>query len=57
MGGWVLDLLERFPDVGDTFTSGDLSVTVTKVETARVVEIQVKQLQAGEEKQAENELA
>ena len=57
VGGWVLDLLERFPDVGDTFTSGDLSVTVTKVETARVVEIQVKQLQAGEEKQAENELA
>ena len=41
VNGWVLALLERIPEVGDSFEYDNLSVRVTKVDSRRVLEINV----------------
>ena len=38
VGGWIMDALRRVPEVGDTFTSGKLVVTVTKADGRRTEE-------------------
>ena len=38
VGGWIMDELRRVPEVGDTFTSGKLVVTVTKADGRRTEE-------------------
>ena len=38
VGGWIMDELRRVPEVGDTFTSGKLTVTVTKADGRRMEE-------------------
>ena len=44
VGGWVTELLERFPDVGDTFTWQNLSVTVEALDDMRVTQVKVEVL-------------
>jgi CBS domain containing-hemolysin-like protein len=41
VGGWVLDLFGRVPRKAERKESGDLSVTVEKVERTRVIEVLV----------------
>ena len=38
VGGWIMDELRRVPEVGDSFTSGKLVVTVTKADGRRTEE-------------------
>ena len=42
VGGWVIERLERFPVVGDTFDYNDFTVTVTAVDGRRVESVLVK---------------
>lgn len=42
VSGWVLEQVGRVPEPGDQFESEGLSVTVTRVEHRRVLEIQVR---------------
>ncbi|MBO4883869.1 MAG: HlyC/CorC family transporter [Clostridia bacterium] len=42
VSGWVVEQLGRIPAVGDSFTYGDLAVTVTQVEATKVLEINVR---------------
>lgn len=47
ISGWVMGMLGRIPELGDSFAYEELGITVTKVEHHRVLEIQVKkQLEA-----------
>lgn len=39
VGGWVTELLERFPDVGDCFTWQNLNVTVEALDEMRVTQL------------------
>ncbi len=41
VSGWVMEQLGRVPDVGDTFTCGEHTVTVTKTDGKRLLEISV----------------
>lgn len=36
LGGWATEILDRFPQAGDSFRSGRLEVTVTKAQAMRV---------------------
>jgi putative hemolysin len=42
VGGWVLDLFGRVPRKAERLSTGDLTVTVEKVERTRVVEVLVE---------------
>ena len=42
VGGWVIETLERFPEVGDSFDYEDLHIEVTAVDGRRVESIFVK---------------
>lgn len=42
VGGWVMDMLRRVPEEGDSFTSGNLTVTVTKTDGRRAEECEVE---------------
>ena len=39
VGGWVMERFERIPNEGDSFVNDNLSITVTKMDYQRVVEI------------------
>ena len=41
VGGWVIEMLECIPDVGDTFSFENLSVIVTDADERRVLEVEV----------------
>ncbi|MGN1004741.1 MAG: HlyC/CorC family transporter [Oscillospiraceae bacterium] len=43
VSGWVINHFGRIPDTGDSFAHGDLTVTVTKCDGPRVVEVKVTQ--------------
>lgn len=49
VGGWVMERLEKIPEINDYFEYENLSVTVTKTEDRRVNEVIVA---VGEEKEA-----
>ena len=42
VGGWVTEFLERFPDVGDTFTWQNLNVIVETLDEMRVTQVLVE---------------
>ena len=42
VGGWCTDMLEKFPEVGDTFEFANFTVTITEVEGMRVGKIKVE---------------
>ena len=53
VGGWVLDQMGRIPTVGDSFVYDNrLSVRVTRVESTRVLEISVHQIDSAENQTA-----
>ena len=49
VSGWVMEQVGRVPEEGDHFQAEGLDVTVTKVEHRRVLEIQVRVMENGEE--------
>ena len=55
VGGWVLEKLEDLPNVGDTFTSNGLSVTVLETDQTRVLKIRVEILPEEEATEEEKE--
>ncbi len=44
VGGWVAEMLEKVPEVGDTFTLGRHQFTVTEMDGFRVTRIQMTEL-------------
>ena len=42
LGGWITEMLDRFPQEGDSFTYDDLKVTVVSVEERRVTEARIQ---------------
>lgn len=53
VGGWATEMLDKFPDPGDTFSYERLTVTVTKAQAMRVEELRVEL--APEETEADDE--
>ncbi len=51
VSGWVSDMLGRIPEKGDTFTAGNLQVTILKTSLHRAVEIKVTVLPPQEEEE------
>lgn len=54
VGGWVTELLERFPDVGDTFIWQNLNVTVEALDDMRVTQVKIEVLPPAEPEDDEN---
>ncbi|MEE0434796.1 MAG: hemolysin family protein [Peptococcaceae bacterium] len=44
VSGWVLEQIDRIPDVGDRFSAEGLDVVVTQVDNRRVIEIRVQRM-------------
>jgi CBS domain containing-hemolysin-like protein len=42
MGGWAVEMLDKFPEPGDTFTYDIFEVTVTKASGMRVEQLRIK---------------
>ena len=42
IGGWCTDVLEKFPEVGDTFDFANFTVKITDVENVRVGKVRVE---------------
>jgi CBS domain containing-hemolysin-like protein len=42
VGGWIMDMLRRVPEQGDTFTFENLSVTITKTDGHRAEECEIE---------------
>ena len=42
MGGWAVEMLDKFPEAGDTFTYDIFDVTVTKASGMRVEQLKIK---------------
>ena len=51
MGGWAVEKLDRFPQVGDHFTWDRFDVTVTAAETMRVETLQIRLLPPPQEEE------
>ena len=48
LGGWVVEKLDKLPEVGDTFTYENLKVTVTEIDSHRVAFVEVVILEQDE---------
>ncbi len=53
VGGWVIDMLGKVPDMGDELTFQNLQITVAKTEFRRITELKVVILADTEEKKEE----
>lgn len=51
LGGWVTEMLDRFPQPGDTFTHDGLQVTVLSVDEHRVEQVKIVVDQPEDEKE------
>ncbi len=54
VGGWVIDMLGKVPDVGDELTYGNLQITVSKTEFRRITELKVVVLSETVDKEESN---
>jgi len=54
VNGWVLHRFKEIPSVGDSFKYENLDVTVTKTDSRRVIEIEVRQTSVPEKEDAED---
>ncbi|MCL2420727.1 MAG: hemolysin family protein [Defluviitaleaceae bacterium] len=54
VSGWIMDMLGKVPEVGDTFTFENLTVTVHKAEHRRVLECIIEVKTAGDELETED---
>ena len=52
VGGWVLDLFGRVPNRGEKIQTGDVTVTVEKVERTRVIEVLIAIRRGADKSQA-----
>lgn len=48
LGGWALEMLEGFPEEGESFTYGDYKITVLEVEGRRVERLRVNKISSEE---------
>ena len=55
VGGWAGEMLEKVPEVGDTFTLEKYQFTVTEMDGFRVTKVQVTTLPEEEETAGEEE--
>lgn len=55
VSGWVVENLGKIPEVGDTFESDALAVTVTETDSRRALEIEVTVMERGEDGEDEDE--
>ena len=53
VGGWVIDMLGKVPNMGDELTYQNLQITVSKTEFRRITELKVVILEKSEEEQEE----
>ncbi len=53
VGGWVIDMLGKVPDMGDEATYENLQITVSKTEFRRITELKVVVLSPEEEEEKE----
>ncbi|MDE6374048.1 MAG: hemolysin family protein [Clostridia bacterium] len=53
VGGWVIDMLGKVPDMGDELTYQNLQITVSKTEFRRITELKVVILAQTEDKKEE----
>lgn len=53
VGGWVIDMLGKVPDMGDELTYQNLQITVSKTEFRRITELKVIILAESEDKKEE----
>ena len=49
VNGWVMDKLEKIPEVGDTFTENGLKVTVRKMDGRVIDKVHIKKEEAEQE--------
>jgi CBS domain containing-hemolysin-like protein len=49
VGGWIMDMLRRIPEVGDSFSFEGLNILITKVDQRRVEECIVEVAEAADE--------
>lgn len=49
LSGWVVEKLDKLPEVGDEFISDDLKITVTEIDSHRVAFVDVEKLEPVEE--------
>lgn len=54
VGGWVIDMLGKVPDVGDELTYGNFQITVSKTEFRRITELKVVVLSETVDKEESN---
>jgi len=55
VGGWATEILDKFPEVGDTFTHGRITLTVTEAQAMRVETVKVELAPAPDEEAEEKE--
>ena len=48
LGGWVVEKLDKLPEVGDTFTYENLKVTVTEIDSHRVAFVEIVKAEPSE---------
>ena len=51
VGGWALEQFEHIPQVGESFTAGDFTVTVTEVEDQRITKLKLAVAQPATDEQ------
>ena len=49
VAGWCTEMLEKFPEVNDTFTYEDLKVTILQVDGVRVEKVKVEKIESEED--------
>lgn len=49
VGGWATEMLDKFPEAGDSFTYGRITLTVTEAQTMRVETVKVELSDATDE--------
>jgi CBS domain containing-hemolysin-like protein len=55
VGGWVMENLEKIPEIGDEFEAEGLRVRVTKADDKRVLEVYAERLEEAEEDEGKDE--
>jgi CBS domain containing-hemolysin-like protein len=55
VGGWATEMLDKFPEVGDTFTHGRITLTVTEAQAMRVETVKVELAPDPEDEDSEKE--
>ena len=53
LGGWVVEKLDKLPEVGDTFEYNDLRLTVTEIDSHRVAFVDVVRLESPDDAEDE----